>query len=162
MQLNFKEVNYDGDLEDATCDQLVDLVGKFEDAQDQNAAEFEAAKDEVESLQGEVTEFRDAALGEFDSEDELTGAVAEAGPLGEDELADFSVTRKLDLYDEFSANADADPTDGDDPDGDEGDVTFDDMGNQGETNDDDETETEYDEEVEHLVTSISGVGTDDE
>ena len=56
MQLDFQKVTYNGDLEDADRESLIELVEKFQDAQEANAAEFEAAKEQVESLEGAFSE----------------------------------------------------------------------------------------------------------
>jgi len=146
MQLDFQKVTYNGDLEDADRESLIELVEKFQDAQEANAAEFEAAKEQVESLEGAFSEYEDA-------KDDLIGEITEADrfeevPLTEDELdaADFSKVRE---WHEFVH---------DESDTQEADKDFEDMGNPGPTHEDNDDETP--EFAKELVDGLSGVSVE--
>lgn len=152
MQLNFTEVNYDGELEDADHEALVGLVERFEEAQEENAAEFEAAKDKVEELNGTVSEYEDAkqSLVEEVADSEQFSEV----PLDKDELETQSFSKVREWKDFVEARAgESDSEEGEDGDG-NGDGEFNDMGQKGATNTDGE---EFDDEASELVSELSGV-----
>jgi hypothetical protein len=149
MQLNFTEVNYDGDLEAADKESLLGLVQRYEDAQEQNAAEFEAAKETVEELNGTVSEFEDA-------KEALVSEVADADrfsevPLTEEQLEaqSFEQVREWKEFVEVESEPDEDD-----------DKEFDDMGTEGEINPEDGEGGEYDESVASIVDGLSGVNAE--
>ena len=150
MQLDFQRVTYDGDLEEADREALIDLVEQFEDAQDANAAEFNSAKEQVEELEGTVSEFEDA-------KDELITEVVSADafsevPLTEEQLedADFEQVRE---WRAFVSETDASDEETDDN---EEDAEFEDMGQQGPVNEGGD-EDEGAEFARELVDGLSGV-----
>lgn len=124
--MDFQKVTFDTDLDEMEADELASLVRQFSEAQEQNIAEFEQASETIEGLEGRVSEVQ-----EFDAE--LTDELAEASPLGEDELAAFSISRKRELLAEF-AEADEDEEEDDEEDEE---AEFSDMGQRGETHDED-------------------------
>lgn len=136
--MDFQRVAFDTDLDEIEADELRTLVRKFDEAQEQNIGEFEAATEQIDELEGRVGEVED-----FD--DELTDELAEVSPLSGDELAEFTIARKRDLLAEFSEEEDTDEeeTDDEDDDGDDGEADFDDMGQQGPTHDDEEAAQEF-------------------
>ena len=123
--MDFQKVTFDTDLDEMEADDLADLVRQFSEAQEQNIAEFESASETIEGLEGRVSEVQD-----FDAE--LTEELAEVSPLGEDELADFSISRKRELLAEF-AEADEDEEDEEEDE----EAEFSDFGTRGETHDED-------------------------
>lgn len=149
MQLDFQRVTYDGDLEDADREALIDLVEQFEDAQDANAAEFNSAKEQLEDLDGTVSEFKDAKA---DLEDEVIEADAFSEvPLTEDQLRDASFEQVRE-WREFVSETDP----ADDTDDDEEDAEFEDMGQQGPVNGDGDEDADA-EFARELVDGLSGV-----
>lgn len=100
MNLDFNKVTTDGDLEDADEEQLRSTIEQFEAAQEENAAEFEAAKEKIDEVADvEVADFQDAredlieTITEFDE--------FEDSPLvDEDDLeaASFSKLREYEAY----------------------------------------------------------------
>ena len=123
--MDFQKVTFDTDLDEMEADELVSLVRQFSEAQEQNITEFEQASETIEGLEGRVSEVQD-----FDAE--LTEELAEVSPLGEDELADFSISRKRELLAEF-AEADEDEEEEDEDE----EAEFSDFGTRGETHDED-------------------------
>lgn len=146
MDLNFNKVDYDGDLEDAERDDLESLVAQYEEAQEANAAEFEAAKDTLDDVDDvDIEEFHDARSNLVD---EITDYDAFAdSPIDEDDLADASFG-KLREYDAYFADQEAtDDDNGDDTD-------FDDMGNESPVDNEGGSDAEF---LEGTVGSIPGV-----
>lgn len=141
--MDFQKVTFDTDLDEMEADDLADLVRQFSEAQEQNIAEFESASETIEGLEGRVSEVQD-----FDAE--LTEELSEVSPLGEDELANFSISRKRELLAEF-AEADEDEEE-DDEEGEE--AEFSDMGQRGETHDED-AERNF---AEEYLGDIPGLG----
>jgi hypothetical protein len=146
MDLNFSEVSYDGDIEDAEAEQLRELVSQYEEAQSDNAAEFEAAKEKIEEVSDvQVSDFEDAredlieTITDFDA--------FEGSPVSEDELdeATFSKLREWEAYFEEQATEDTDEE--------ETDEDFSDFGTESKVPDDDEG----DAELESVVGGVSGV-----
>jgi hypothetical protein len=127
--MDFQKITFDDDLEDMEADELRGLIREYDDAQSENISEFQQAVESIDTLEGKVAEVE-----EFDAE--LTEKLDEISPLDEDELSEFSVTRKRELLTKF-----AEP-EGDEPEGDEGgdeggEENFSDMGNRGETHGED-------------------------
>ena len=102
--MDFNQVNYDGDLEDLEEEQLRSTIEEFEKAQEENVAEFEAAKERLNELTGDDDATFEDVLGEVqdfaDAKDELVDEVIEYDsfeefPITEDELraAEFSKVR---------------------------------------------------------------------
>lgn len=149
MDLEFNEVTYDGDLDDADEEQLRSLVSDYEAAQDANAAEFEAAKDTLEGVEDvNVDEFHDARSGLID---EITDYDAfEASPITEDDLeaASFGKLREYDAY-----FADESVDDGDDADDEEDGSEFSDFGTQS-PDDQDRDDTEF---AERYLGDLGGI-----
>ncbi|AAL55018.1 hypothetical protein HfxHF1_595 [Halophage HF1] len=142
--MDFQKVTFDTDLDEMEADDLADLVRQFSEAQEQNIAEFESASETIEGLEGRVSEVQD-----FDSE--LTEELSEVSPLGEDELANFSISRKRELLAEF-AEADEDEEEEDEDEDEE--AEFSDMGQRGETHND-EAERNF---AEDYLGDIPGLG----
>ncbi|UBF21497.1 hypothetical protein HJTV-2_gp11 [Haloarcula virus HJTV-2] len=141
--MDFQKVTFDTDLDEMEADELADLVRQFSEAQEQNIAEFEQASETIEGLEGRVSEVQD-----FDAE--LTEELAESSPLGEDELANFSISRKRELLAEF---AEANEEDEEEEDEDE-EAEFSDMGQRGETHDE-EAEADF---AKQYLGDIPGLG----
>ncbi|UBF22030.1 hypothetical protein HRTV-15_gp11 [Halorubrum virus HRTV-15] len=141
--MDFQKVTFDTDLDEMEADELADLVRQFSEAQEQNIAEFEQASETIEGLEGRVSEVQD-----FDAE--LTEELAESSPLGEDELANFSISRKRELLAEF---AEANEEDEEEEDEDE-EAEFSDMGQRGETHDE-EAERDF---AKQYLGDIPGLG----
>lgn len=146
--MDFQKVTFDTDVDELEAEDARELVTEFQNAQEQNIAEFEDASESIEALEGRVQTAQEAALGEFDDEEALTEALVDASPLGEDDVAEFSVFRKADLLADFSA---------DEEEADEGDAEaeFSNMGQRGETHDEDEANRTFAEdhlgEIDGLV-----------
>lgn len=144
MKLDFTQVTYDGDLEEADSETLVELVQRFEDAQEDNAAEFEAAKEKLEDLEGTVSEYDSV-------EQDLTEAVVEETFLDEDEAAQLSFTRKREILAEAKEAEDETDTSA------EGE--FDDFGTEGEVSGDGEGDS-TDSDVAQYLDGMSGIVLD--
>jgi hypothetical protein len=140
--MDFQKVTFDTDLDEMEADELASLVRQFSEAQEQNIAEFEQASETIEGLEGRVSEVQD-----FDAE--LTEELAEVSPLGEDELASFSISRKRELLAEFAeADDDEDEEEVDEE------AEFSDMGQRGETHDE-EAEADF---AKQYLGDIPGLG----
>jgi hypothetical protein len=140
MDINFIEVQFDLDVDEAEADELRGLVREFVEAQEKNRAEFEEAVETVDELSGKVGEVQEY-------EEELTKELIEVSPLSEEEIASFSLQRKRDLLAEFSVEED-DDGDGDDPEGPQ------DFGQSGPTHGDDEPIPEF---VRRVYDDMEGV-----
>lgn len=152
--MNFNQINYDGDLEEADEEQLRSLVGDFEKAQEANVAEFEAAKEQMQDLFGDEADF-EALFGEVrdftDAKTELIEEIAEfesfeASPVSEDDLSDASFSRVREYHAYF---ADLDASDEADEDGET--QEFDNMGRRGETH------TEEDDDAAFAAKYLGGM-----
>lgn len=98
MELNFNKVSYDGELEDFSEDELRELVGEFEDAQESNVAEFKTAVEATEGLdEGDLTEFEQAREDLLDSIVEHENF--EEVPLSEDKLGEETFAELQDWSD---------------------------------------------------------------
>jgi hypothetical protein len=87
MDLSFNKVTYDGELTDFSEDELRELVGEYEKAQDSNVAEFKQAAEATENIdESTIDEFEDARSSILDeiTESENFDEV----PLTEDQLED--------------------------------------------------------------------------
>lgn len=122
--MNFNTINYDGDLEDASEEELRSLAEDFESAQESNVAEFKAAKEQVTELLGDDADFEDifGEVREFtDARDDLIGSITEyeafdESPVSEAVLEDcsFAELREYDAYfAEQSEQADGEESEGD-------------------------------------------------
>lgn len=149
MDLNFTKVTYDGELTDFSEDELRELVGEFESAQDSNAAEFETAAEVIDEIDSSTMEdFEDARDTLIE---EITGAEAfDEVPLSEDHLSDKEVTSFSELREWRDFVAEETPKSEDETDS--SDVEFDDFGTQSPT--DGEEASEF---VDETVDSIPGV-----
>lgn len=131
MDLSFNKVDYDGELSDFSKDELRDLVGEYEKAQDSNVAEFKRAAEAADNVDESVIEdFEDARATLID---DITEADAfEDVPLTEDQLesSDFS---ELQEWKDFVAGDDADSGEDDEQD-------FDDFGQRSETSGEEDAE----------------------
>ncbi|WP_144797660.1 hypothetical protein [Halorubrum depositum] len=145
--MDFQKVTFDTDLDEMEADELASLVRQFSEAQEQNIAEFEQASETIEGLEGRVSEVQD-----FDAE--LTEELAEVSPLGEDELAAFSISRKRELLAEF-AEADEDEEEEDDDDNEDEEAEFSDFGTRGNVGDDDEAKADF---AKQYLGDIPGLG----
>jgi hypothetical protein len=135
MELNFNKVDYDGDLSDFSEDELRELVGEFETAQDSNVAEFEKAVEATDEIDESTIEDFEAAR-EALIED-ITGAEDfDEVPLTEEKLEDEDFS-DLQNWKEFVAGGEP----GDEADeSSEGEGDFDDMGQKSPMETDEETE----------------------
>lgn len=140
MQLNFTQVTYDGDLEDADRESLMELVQQYEEAQDENAAEFEAAKETVDDLEGATSEFEEADA-------ELAEEVAEQTFLSDEEAEALSFARKREILSTAGEATEEDTED---------DAEFDDMGTEGEVQPE-EGEENFSSDSRDLIEGMSGV-----
>lgn len=144
--MDFQKVTYDGDLDEMEADDLRSIVEEYEEAQETNIGEFEAAKERIEGLEGEVAE-----KAEFKAE--RVERLTEVSPLDEEEAESFSLARIDSLIAEFTEDSTADEEVEDDEEAD-----FDDMGHRGPTHDDEDGMSEYKAQVE----TIPGVVVDSE
>jgi len=137
MQL--KTISFDGDLEEADREELVEAVRRFQKAQEENTAEFEAAKEQISDTLGDDAEFDDL-LGEVEGFGEARSALIESitefdsfekSPLTREVLeeSDFDELRDYETYfsdldtedeeeEEFNDMGSKAPTDSDDDDDD--------------------------------------------
>jgi hypothetical protein len=133
MDLSFNQVNYDGELSDFSEEELRELVGEFETAQESNVAEFRKAAEAADSVDDDVIEdFEEAREALID---DITEAdTFEDVPLTEEQLeeSDFS---ELQEWKDFVAD-----------DGGEEDADFDDFGQRAETEGEDD-EGDFAEDV---------------
>jgi hypothetical protein len=128
MNLDFTEIEFNGDLTDLDTDELADLVREYQEAQESNRANFEEATETLDDFE------------EFD--DSLTERVTDETSLPESEAERLSFSGKRDLL--GGLEDDETEVEGDEGDGDEGDGEFNDLGNtKGETDPDEETESEF-------------------
>jgi hypothetical protein len=87
MDLKFTKVNYDGELSEFSEEELRELIGEFEDAQESNVAEFDEAVEQISDVdENTIEDFEKAreALIESISEAETFEQV----PLSADALED--------------------------------------------------------------------------
>jgi len=143
--MDFHKVTFDNELEDMEADELRGLVREFYEAQSDNIAEFTEAKESIEALEGRVGEVSD-----FD--EELTEELAEVSPLDEEELSNFSISRKRSLLADFSESGEGEG-EGEEDDV-EGGQSFSDMGNRGETHGEDESGQKF---AEDYLSDIAGL-----
>lgn len=130
MNMDFSKVTIDKDVDELEGDEARELISDFKNAQEQNIAEFEAASEQIDDLEGTFDEFEDA-------DEELTAEVAEATFMSEDEASGLAFSRKREILAEFSAEETETVEDDVDDDG----AEFEDMGQRGETHNDEEAET---------------------
>jgi hypothetical protein len=148
MDLNFNKVTYDGDLADFDADELRELVGEFENAQESNVAEFETAAEALDGVdEAGIEEFADARGSLIES---ITDADAFSEvPLSEDALDNCTFGELQDWQDFVSESVDADEDD-------DSEQEFDDMGSEAPTHGDDDADAEFAEKY----LDISGVNFD--
>jgi hypothetical protein len=115
MDLNFSKVSYDGELADFSEDDLRELVGEYEDAQESNVAEFETAAEAIGDYDEETIEDFEKAREEL-VEDIVAADTFDEVPVGREALedADFS---ELQEWRDFVAET---PDETDDAEADEG------------------------------------------
>jgi ATP-dependent exoDNAse (exonuclease V) beta subunit len=142
MDMNFIDVQFDLDVDEAEADELRGLVREFVKAQDENHAEFAEAVETVDELSGKVGEIQEY-------EEELTEELTEVSPLSDEEVAAFSLQRKRDLLAEFSVEEEVE----EEVEG-EGDDTPTDFGQSGPTHGDDEAVPEF---VQRVYADIDGM-----
>lgn len=148
--MDFNQVNYEGDLEDAERDDLIALVRDFEKAQETNVAEFEAAKEQMQELVGDDNADFEDLFGEVkdfaSAKDELVAETVEFesfedSPMDEDDLREASFSKVREWHAHFAAlDAEADEADADE--GDEG-PDFEDMGKRGETHSEEDEDAAF-------------------
>lgn len=132
MDMDFTKVSYDADLDEIEdADELRGIVRDFEDAQDSNISEFKDAKETLDDFEGRVGEAQ-----EF--KEELAESLSEVSPLSEDEALTYDMARIRDLIGEFSDEGVDEGEDG----GDEG-GEFSDMGQRGETHNEEDADKEF-------------------
>lgn len=159
--MNFNKIERDYDLDELSESGLRTLVREYQKAQDDNLAEFQQVKDEMEELEA-YREFAESAddiddLADLKEEagqfhDKLTEELAEVSPLSEQDVADYSLDRKYELIAKFSDSTE--PEEGEDGETEQDDETeFDDTGNRHETHEGDDAP----EFVEETFKGISGV-----
>lgn len=147
MDFDITKVTIDGNVDDLSQDQLRELVGKFQDAQDSNVAEFEKAMEATDGMDGSTIEdFEDARQGLIES---ITDAEAfDEVPLTEDALEDSEFSELQDWQDFVDAQAVEDGGDEADEGGEGAD--FDDMGQKSPSDLDDETEDFVEKELDGI------------
>lgn len=127
MDFDITKVTIDGDVDDLSEEQLRELVGKFQDAQESNVAEFERAAEAMDEVDEDTIEDFEQARESLIEEIADAEAFGEV-PLDEEDLEDEDFS---DLQDwrEFVAGGGAG---GDDPEDDEPeeDAEFDDFGTE--------------------------------
>jgi len=134
MDMNFTKVSFEDDLEDIEdAEELRGVIRKFQSAQDSNIAEFQEAKETLEDFEGRVGEAQDF-------KQELAESLSEVSPLSEEEALTYDMTRIRELIGEFSS------TETEEVEEQEEDGTFSNMGQRGETHDDEEAEQKFAEE----------------
>lgn len=143
MDMNFTKVSFEDDLEDIDdAEELRGVVRKFQSAQESNISEFEDAKDTLEDFEGRVGEAQ-----EF--KQDLAEDLSEVSPLSEEEALTYDMSRIRELIGEFSEESVEDDSES----GTSG--QFSDMGQRGETHDEDEAEAEF---AEKHLGDIKGLG----
>jgi len=142
MDMNFTKVSFDGDLEDIDdAEELRGVVQKFQSAQESNISEFEDAKDTLENFEGRVGEAQ-----EF--KEDLAEDLNEVSPLSEEEALTYDMSRIRELIGEFTEETVEDDPDSESPD------SFSNMGQRGETHDDEKAEATF---VEDHLGDIQGL-----
>lgn len=143
MDMNFTKVSFDGDLDDIEdADELRGVIRKFQSAQESNISEFEDAKDTLEDFEGRVGEAQ-----EF--KEDLAETLSEVSPLDTDEAMTYKMARQRELIAEFSESEATDEVEEEEtPD------AFSDMGQRGETHDDDEAARSF---AEKHIGGIKGL-----
>jgi hypothetical protein len=147
MEFDITKVTIDGTVDDLSEEQLRELVGKFQDAQESNVAEFERATETLDELdEDSIEDFEEARESLIE---DITGAEAfDEVPVSEKVLSDSEATSFSDLQDwkEFVSEAGADETDEpDEPE--QEDTDFEDMGTEAPTNPDEDTKDFVEEEL---------------
>lgn len=142
MDMNFTKVSFDGDLEDIDdAEELRGVVQKFQSAQESNISEFEDAKDTLENFEGRVGEAQ-----EF--KEDLAEDLSEVSPLSEEEALTYDMSRIRELIGEFTEETVEDDPESESPD------SFSNMGQRGETHDDEKAEATF---VEDHLGDIQGL-----
>ncbi len=148
LTMDFSKVTFDEDVDELEADEARELVSKFQTAQEQNIAEFEDASEKIDDLEGDFAEFEDA-------DEELTAEVADATFMSEDEAANLDFSRKREILADFSEEEEDEGEDeGDEGDEGDGGQTFSDMGQKGETHDEDEAERNF---AENYLGDVPGL-----
>lgn len=127
MDLEFTRVNYDGELSDFDEDELRELVGEFEDAQDANVAEFDEAVEQISDVDESKIEDFDAARSDL-IESVSEAEAFEQVPLSADALEDCDFS-ELQEWSEFVSEEQTDEED---------DAEFSDMGTKSPVDDEDQ------------------------
>lgn len=125
--MDFSKVTFEKDVDELEAEEARELIGDFQAAQEQNIAEFAEASEQIEELEGTPSEFEEA-------DEELTAEVAEATFMSEEEAADLDFSRKREILADFSAEEEVDEGEEEV----EGGAEFSDMGQRGETHDEDQ------------------------
>lgn len=156
--MDFQTINYDGDLEEADAEELRSIVSRFETAQDENVAEFKAAKEQTQDLLGEDADF-EALFGEVtdftEAKDELVDEIGEMdafaeSPMDEEELRAASFSKVRSWHAHFSA-LDAEEA----PEAEEAEEQeFEDMGQRAETHNEEDEDIEF---AEKYIGDLPGV-----
>lgn len=135
MDMDFTKVSFDADLDEIEdADELRGIVQKFESAQESNISEFQDAKDTLENFEGRVGEAE-----EF--KEDLAKDLSEVSPLSEEEALTYDMSRMRELIVEFSESTEEETEEG-------GDGRFSNMGQRGETHNEDGAESSF--AKEHL------------
>lgn len=146
MELSFNQVDYSGDFTEFEKDDLIELVEKFEEAQDSNVAEFEKAAEKIEDFEADIEEYEQA-------EQRLAEEIAEETFLSADEAEALSFDRKREvLMDARESSSEDGGGDGD------GDGDFEDMGQRGATHG--ESGNEFSSRVNERISNITGTAVD--
>lgn len=142
--MDFSKVTFDESVDELSAEEARKLISDFKNAQEQNIAEFEKASEQIDDLEGTFDEFEEA-------DEELTAEVAEATFMSEDEASDLAFSRKREILAEFSDEETEDVED--DVDGDGG-AEFEDMGQRGETHNEEEEQAAF---AEKHIGDIDGL-----
>jgi hypothetical protein len=133
LTMDFSKVTFDKDVDELEAEEARELISNFQTAQEQNIAEFEAASEQIDELEGTPSEFEEA-------DEQLTAEVAEATFMSEDEAATLSFGRKREILADFSEVEEEDEETPEGDEGSDGGATFSNMGQRGETHDEEEAE----------------------
>ncbi len=136
--MDFSKVTFDKDVEELEAEEARELISDFQTAQEQNIAEFEDASEQIEDLEGTFAEFEDA-------DEELTQEVAEATFMSEDEAANLEFSRKREILADFSIEEE-EPEESGEVEETEGGAKFSEMGQRGETHDEEEAKRSFAED----------------
>lgn len=101
-EYQIERLDFEESPDDMEIDELRDTLTEFKEQHDANAAVF----DEVVASLPDEGEFDDLKAETAEFKQTLVAEVSEVSPLGEDDLANFTLTRLYELRAEFSVESD--------------------------------------------------------